>query len=217
MSKTQTDAEGRRFVVVVQVAPYDVVSVHATNRGSAGPGIEVAKNVSDEVEPLQTHAGILVATMVTAAVPRLEVVNHRGREGLDMLRAYEARRSALARLSGRRAVTLPFVPAPTGRVAAVGGLLGDLIARGNRSRPLAVAERSFVPQRAASRAAEAGSVAAARDSLAAAGFARASAMPRLVGPIELVRQGWHAPAADPTPRLVGPILPAVRPARANRS
>ncbi len=216
MSKTQTDADGRQFVVVVQVAPYDVVSVHATNRGSAGPGIEVAKNVSDEVEPLQTHAGILVATMVTAAVPRLQVVNHRGREGLDMLRAYDARRSALARSSGRRAVTLPFVPAPTGRVAAVSGQLGDLIARGARSRPLAVAERSFVPQRAVSRAADAGSV-AARDGLAAGDFARASAMPRLVGPIEIVRQGRHAPAADATPRLVGPILPAVRPARANRS
>ena len=44
MSKQATDARGRRFVIVVQVAPYDVVSIHATNHGSAGPGIEVAKN-----------------------------------------------------------------------------------------------------------------------------------------------------------------------------
>ena len=44
MSKQWTDARGRRFVIVVQVAPHDVVSFHATDKGSAGPGMEVAKN-----------------------------------------------------------------------------------------------------------------------------------------------------------------------------
>jgi hypothetical protein len=61
MSKPATDAKGRRFVIVLQVAPYDVLSIHATNWGSAGPGMEVAKNASDPVEPLQNLAGILVA------------------------------------------------------------------------------------------------------------------------------------------------------------
>ena len=49
MSKQWTDAKGRRFVIVVQVAPYDVVSLHATDKGSAGPGMEVAKNTADEL------------------------------------------------------------------------------------------------------------------------------------------------------------------------
>ena len=47
MSKQWTDAKGRRFVIVVQVAPHDVVSFHATDKGSAGPGMEVAKNYTD--------------------------------------------------------------------------------------------------------------------------------------------------------------------------
>ena len=76
MSKQWTDAKGRRFVIVVQVAPHDVVSFHATDKGSAGPGMEVAKNYTDALEPLQGLAGILVATIVKTAAPQLEVVNH---------------------------------------------------------------------------------------------------------------------------------------------
>ncbi len=78
MSKQRTDAKGRRFVTVVQVAPYDVVSTHATNMDSAGPGMEVAKNASDDLEPLQSLAGILIATLIKSAAPQLEVVNHHG-------------------------------------------------------------------------------------------------------------------------------------------
>lgn len=126
MTKQAVDARGRRFVIVVQVAPHDVVSIHATNMGSAGPGIEVAKNYSDVLEPLQAQAGILVATIVKAAVPRLEVVNHRGAEGRPMLDAYEDR---LARLKGRAGppVQLPFTPALPQRVAAATGSLTDLL------------------------------------------------------------------------------------------
>ena len=72
MSKQWTDARGRRFVIVVQVAPYDVVSFHATDKGSAGPGMEVAKNYTDALEPLQGLAGILVATILKTAAPQLE-------------------------------------------------------------------------------------------------------------------------------------------------
>ena len=91
MSKQWTDANGRRFVIVVQVAPHDVVSYHATDKGSAGPGMEVAKNYSEALEPLQGLAGILVATILKTAAPQLEVVNHGGTEGLPMLNEYERR------------------------------------------------------------------------------------------------------------------------------
>jgi hypothetical protein len=47
LSKQATDARGNRFVSVVQVAPHTAVSIHATNHGSAGPGVEVAKNATD--------------------------------------------------------------------------------------------------------------------------------------------------------------------------
>ena len=53
----------------------DVVSFHATDKGSAGPGMEVAKNYTDALEPLQGLAGILVATILKTAAPHLEVVN----------------------------------------------------------------------------------------------------------------------------------------------
>src|SRR5207244_13018933 len=116
MSKQWTDAKGRRFVIVMQVAPYDVVSIHASNKGSAGPGMEVAKNFSDALEPLQGLAGILVATFVKAAAPHLEVVNHAGTEGLPMLSAYERRLATLRARPGAQIVVLPFVPAPAQRV-----------------------------------------------------------------------------------------------------
>ena len=91
MSKQWTDARGRSFVIVVQVAPYDVVSIHASDKGSAGPGMEVAKNYTDALEPLQGLAGILVATILKTAAPHLQVVNHGGTEGLPMLNEYERR------------------------------------------------------------------------------------------------------------------------------
>lgn len=127
MSKPATDAKGRRFVVVVQVAPYDVVSIHAVNHGSAGPGVEVANNKSDAIEPLQAFAGILVATMVKTAAPHLKVVNHRDAEGLPMLNAYARRLATVRSRTGARPIVLPFVPAPAQRVATVTGRLQDLI------------------------------------------------------------------------------------------
>jgi hypothetical protein len=149
MSKAWTDANGRRFVMVLQVAPYDVVSIHATNKGSAGPGMEVAKNMSETLEPLQALAGILVATMVTAAAPHLEVVNHQAREGLAMLDAYQRRLAALRARPDAPSVTLPFVPALPRRVAAATGRFEDLILRRGASPPMAIAERAAVPPQAA--------------------------------------------------------------------
>ena len=213
MSKTAVDAEGRRFVVVVQVAPYDVVSVHATNRGSAGPGIEVAKNATDDVEPLQSLAGVLVATMVKTAEPRLDIVNHRGREGLAMLSAYEARQAALARRSGDRPVRLPFVPAAPRRVAGVTAALHELIAHPGASRPIAVAERAFVPQQSPARSATSAIETPARRADPPVLFTAASAMPRLIGPIRLARRPGSPPPVVDVPRLVAPIQPAVRPTR----
>ena len=129
MSKQGIDAKRRRFVVVVQVAPYDVVSVHAVNHGSAGPGMEVAKNKSDAIEPLQEQAGILVATILKTAAPHLRVVNHRDAEGLPMLNAYERRLATLRARAGDPTVTLPFVPAPAQRVAAATGGLDAIVGK----------------------------------------------------------------------------------------
>jgi hypothetical protein len=129
MSKQQMDAMGRRFVLVVQVAPYDVFSVHAMNKGSAGPGIEVAKNPSDLLEPLQAQAGIVIASMITAAAPRLAVVNHRGTEGLPMLQAYQQRLAQLRAKPPAKPFTLPFVPALAKDIATATADLADLILR----------------------------------------------------------------------------------------
>jgi hypothetical protein len=140
MSKQWTDAQGRRFVMVVQVAPYDVVSIHASNWGSAGPGMEVAKNMAETLEPLQAMAGILVATIIKAAAPHLEVVNHHAAEGLAMLEAYQKRLASLRPRAGAPNVRLPFVPAVTRRVAAATGRLEELIVRRGAS-PIPAAER----------------------------------------------------------------------------
>ncbi len=155
MSKPQTDARGRSFVMVVQIAPYDVVSIHASNMGSAGPGIEVARNTNDAVEPLQNVAGIIVATMIKTAAPYLRVVNHRGSEGQPMLSAYE-RHIAMLRAStvGGRAsaasVTLPFTSVSAQRLATASARIDDLLLRRGQSPRIAIADRGIVPRRTAS-------------------------------------------------------------------
>ena len=146
MSKQGKDALGRRFVTIIQIAPYDVISVHATNMDSLGPGIEVAKNAGEELEPLQATAGVLVATLVKTAAPHLEVVNHRGVEGLPMLEAYQGRLERLPRrVSDAAAVKLPFLQAQPQRVAMAAASLGDLVVRPGVSRTIPVAQRQFVP------------------------------------------------------------------------
>ena len=147
MSKEWTDAKGRRFVIVVQVAPYDVVSFHATDKGSAGPGMEVAKNYTDALEPLQGLAGILVATMLKTAAPHLEVVNHGGTEGLPMLTEYERRLERLRAHPGAPLVVLPFTPAPAQRVVTATARLEDLIASRGSSARIPIAQRAIVPPR----------------------------------------------------------------------
>jgi hypothetical protein len=189
LSKPAIDAHGRRFVVIVQVAPYDTVSVHATNYGSAGPGVEVAKNATDDLEPLQARAGVVLATVLKRAAPQVRVVNHRGREGLGLLEAYEAR---LAGLKSRRvasSLALPFVPARAERIASVSGPLADLITPRGASPRLAIAERRFVPPRAA--------IEPPAPSPAQAEIAP----PQLVGPVQLARR----PTRMAFPILVEPV------------
>ncbi len=181
MSKPSTDANGRRFVIVVQVAPYDVVSIHASNRGSAGPGIEVARNVSDAIEPLQNLAGILVASIVKTAAPHLQIVNHRGAEGQPMLSAYERRLAALPARPGTAAVTVPFVAAPTQRLAAVTGKFDDLILRRGASPRIPLAERGIIPGAVRSAAA----TATPTSRRIAATQQPVSDVPMLVEPIQL--------------------------------
>lgn len=145
LGKAAFDAKGRRFVIVLQVAPYDVFSVHASNLGSNGPGVEVARNVSDPIDPLQNTAGVLLATIVKTAVPHLRVVNHRGREGLPMLEAYERRLAASRARAGAVAIRLPFVLAAQQRVATAAGRLEQVVLARGASPPIPVAERGIVP------------------------------------------------------------------------
>jgi hypothetical protein len=188
MSKTGVDAHGRQYVAIIQVAPYDVVSVHATNYGSAGPGVEVAKNMTDDLQPLQARAGIVLAHIVKRASPHLRVVNHRGREGLSMLQGYEHWLDARRGGRTQHSVALPFRSAPASKVASARGELADLIFTRSRSRHLAISERAFVPPRAMLED-RAETVAAVDE-------------PRLVGPIQLARRPEPEPSKHRTPILV---------------
>ena len=136
LGKPGRDAQGRNYVIVVQVAPHDIVSRHARVFGNAGPGIEVAKNRREPLTRLQAVAGIVVATIVKRAVPKLRMVHHRGSEGLPMLRAYRARQAAWKRMRGRRRLRLPFVAADPVRVANATGSLASLIVHTGPMRAL---------------------------------------------------------------------------------
>ena len=200
MSKQRTDAKGRHLVIVLQVAPYDVVSIHASNKSSAGPGMEVAKNLSDALEPLQGLAGILVATIVKTAAPHLEVVNHQHTEGLPMLSAYERRLAILRAHPATPIIALPFVSAPAQRLATATARLEDLIVRRGGSPLIALATRGIVPQRddmAASAAVAVRSTSPTSDPV-----------PTLIEPIRLATR----PSLRHEPVLVEPIRPAIRPA-----
>jgi hypothetical protein len=85
-------------------------------------------------------AGILVATIVKAAAPHLEVVNHHADEGLAMLDAHQKRLANLRSGPSTPSVRLPFVPAVARRVAAAAGRLEELILRRGAS-PIPTAER----------------------------------------------------------------------------
>ena len=108
LSKTFRDAQGRRIVVLIQVALYDVRSMHASNRNSAGPGIEVVKNRSGRLLSLLAKAGIVIATMIKRSAPQLRVVHHRRSEGRPMLRAFFERVRTFFTVGKRTRITLPF-------------------------------------------------------------------------------------------------------------
>ncbi len=152
MSKQGTDARGKSYVVVVQVAPYNVQSIHASNYGSAGPGMEVAKNVTDDLQPLQALAGVLIGTIVKAAAPQLQVVSHHGAEGRPMLEAYQHRLAYVQSHPGNPLVTLPFTAAAQQRMATAAANLADLIQRPGLSPRIPLAQRGFLPQRRAASA-----------------------------------------------------------------
>lgn len=199
MSKEATDAKGRRFVTIVQVAPHDVRSIHASNRGSSGPGIEVAKNTNEALEPLQALAGILVATMTKAAVPRLQVVNHRGSEGAGLVEAYEQRLNALRAKAGPASVALPFVVAQPNKVQTASARLDELLGARRGSVAVAMADRGFVPR---------------RQVWQAASLASPPAVPVLIEqPRPVPRPVPQAMQAAEVPKLIGPIKPAERPGR----
>lgn len=142
MSKQSTDARGHRFVTVVQVAPYDVKSVHASNMGNAGTGIEVAKNKNEKLQSLQGLAGIVVATIVKNGAQQLRMVNHRGREGVTLLKAYKDRLAWLRANPRARKLKLPFVAATPKRVASATGRFEDLLLRpGKKPKRFKSAER----------------------------------------------------------------------------
>jgi hypothetical protein len=197
MSKQWTDARGRRFVIVVQVAPYDVVSLHATDKGSAGPGIEVAKNTSDELQPLQALAGVLMAVICKVASPQLAVVHHRGVEGLPMLNAYKRRLAILREQPGAPTVALPFMPANPERVARATAPLHELIAPRDGSAAIPVANRAFLPPR--------DTIISATEPMRATSTG-GDPVPVLVAPLRLATR----PAP---PMLVEPLRPVERPAR----
>jgi hypothetical protein len=144
LSKTQQDARGRSFVMLVQVAPVDVVSVHASNMGSEGPGVEIALNTADALEPLQGLGAMLAATMAKAFQPRLSVVNHRGEEGRSALKTYEAH--ARVSTSAVSRFKVPFTPASPQKIASATGRFDMLVARRGATLPIAVAKRGFVPR-----------------------------------------------------------------------
>ncbi len=217
MSKEGTDANGRRFVAIVQVAPYDVVSTHASNLGNKGSGIEVAKNHSDELQSLQGLAGILVTTILKKAAPQLRVVNHRDTEGRPMLERYEAWLAKVRERDGSSGIALPFVPAPLDRLAAVTGGLSDLIKRPEVSKPVPVAQRLFVFNEDAMRTSGRPTTLAANS----VGLTVKSPLridDRLLSTLRSGRLSWLDRASDlqNAPKLVEPIRLVRRPERVEK-
>ncbi len=145
MSKAARDAEGRTFVTVVQVAPFDVVSRHATNHGNLGPGIEVAKNYRDQLEPIQSDAGIVIGHMISEASPALRFVHHRGIEGLPMLRAYQRWVQSVGTSKRTERVKLPFTPADRPDIATAAGTFETLLRRDTPPLLVAAVERPAEP------------------------------------------------------------------------
>lgn len=147
LSKQGTDARGNKFAVVVQVAPYDVVSRHASNMGSRGPGVEIAKNKWEKLTSVQSKAGIVLTSIVMQAAPKLRAVHHRHKEGLPMLMAYKKRIAALKKNRGAAKVRLPFTPASAQKVARAKLPLGALITRKGVKRIVRVAKASGKPRK----------------------------------------------------------------------
>jgi len=185
------DTLGQGFVMLIQVAPHNVVSRHAANFGNRGSGIEVAKNYGEKLSDLQAKAGIIIAAMVKTAAPKLRVVRHRGKEGLPMLRAYQ--RWARVSRSGPT-LKLPFVPAERTRVARATAAIADLIWTGRTRAPALVASAAPAP----------------RTTLPpSTGGAIAAPAPRLVHTAPPRRPVRYAaamamPSPVPAPRLIAP-------------
>ena len=140
LGKEGVDARGRKFVVIVQTAPYNVVSRHVSNHGNRGTGVEIAKNKWEKLTPVQEKAGLVLASIVKKKAPQLRVIHHRHKEGLPMLRAYKRRVAALRKAGNAPKLRLPFVPSSPKRVARVTAQLGELITRQGVKRIVRVAK-----------------------------------------------------------------------------
>jgi hypothetical protein len=142
LSKPRQDGDGKQFVVLVQVAPYDVVSRHAANHGNLGPGIEVAKNRDEVLAPLQAKAGVITAEFMKQAVPRIRVVRHRGAEGLGLLQAYlDFRKSR-----NNQRVQLPFTKAKLVKISSAQAHLSQLVGDDRKPpRPVQLIQRDLTP------------------------------------------------------------------------
>ncbi|MEL6373606.1 MAG: hypothetical protein AAFR04_06520 [Pseudomonadota bacterium] len=211
MSKTGTDAYGRRYVVIVQIAPNDVRSVHASNMGNRGSGVEVAKNYGTPLEPLQAKAGIILGTIIKRAAPQLRVVNHRGIEGRPMLRAYMMRLSRLRRNPTSASLRLPFTPVNKSSLASAAVPLGNLIVRRGVKPTRAFAARL----RQARQRQVAARVAPATSSKRTVSAARAQPKPRATVAARAPRRPGRA-AARPPVQLAARSRPAVSPQRGSR-
>jgi len=129
LGKEGKDAAGNSYVVVIQTAPHNVISRHASNLGSRGPGIEVAKNKWEKLTRLQASGGLATAAIVEKSEPQLKMLPHRFDEGKPMLNAYRKRLKLIRKTPRNSAVRLPFVPARSRKIARAKVELGALISR----------------------------------------------------------------------------------------
>lgn len=96
VSKTQIDREGKPYVEVIQIAPIQEYSAHASRLGNQnGSGVEVAMQQGDIPEPMQVKAAAAIADAVKGWKPDIRFVNHQDPEGLAMKNVIAAREARL--------------------------------------------------------------------------------------------------------------------------
>ena len=117
------------------------------DKGSAGAGVEVAKDTSDELQPLQALGRASCHHHRQGRSPQLAVVHHRGVEGLPMLNALQRRLAILREQPEDPRRPLPFMPAHPERVARANASLHDLITSPRRLGRNPRRQCAFLPPR----------------------------------------------------------------------